>query len=172
MYELYNECGEHCDINQKLKYFLTRSEYLKLVIRTHRSILAEKATEKNNRENETLSLFERFNKIGIKSSKATERIELFASNLDFCLRVLKHENMLIENVYYRSKETRVELISKLTILVIDSIQNEFEDFFVNEHDFSKMSHNGINVVNSIINLIIKVALLILSYLKTFFIVEV
>lgn len=116
----------------------------------------DKATEKNNRENETLSLFERLSKNVTKSTKATERIELFTCNLDFCLRVLKHENMLIANIYYRSKETRVDLISKLTILVIDSIQNELEEFFVSDHDFSKLSHNGVNVVKAFINLIIKV----------------
>jgi hypothetical protein len=91
-----------------------------------------------------------------KQSKPVEYIEVFAENLDFSLRLLKHDNLLIQYVYDKSEETRTELISKLTILVIDQIQREFEAFFTNSLDFTKLANNGNHVILAITRFIIKV----------------
>ena len=54
----------------------------------------------------------------------------------------------------RSPETKSELISELTILVIAVIENEFEQFFVNAYGFGKLANNGEGVVNGIVHLIL------------------
>jgi hypothetical protein len=91
-----------------------------------------------------------------KQSKPVEYIEVFAENLDFSLKLLKHDNLLIQYIYEESEETRIELISKLTILVIDQIQREFENFFTHSLDFTKLANNGNHVILAITRLIIKV----------------
>jgi hypothetical protein len=87
-----------------------------------------------------------------------EYIELFADNLEFSLKLLKHENIIINNIYRKSYETRVDLTSKLTILVIDQIQKEFETFFNKKEscDFTKVSNSDDEVLAAIIKLIVKV----------------
>ena len=92
------------------------------------------------------------------SLKSVELIELFADNLDFNLRLLKHENRLLHNIYYKSNETCVELTSKLTILVIDQIQKEFEDFFTKNEscDLTKLSNSNDEVIFAVIKLIVKI----------------
>ena len=89
-------------------------------------------------------------------SKPVDYIEVFADNLDFSLKLLKHENVLIRSIFCKSEETCVELISILTILIMDQIKEEFERFFKNSCEFSKVSNNGEEVVEAIIRLIIKV----------------
>ena len=94
--------------------------------------------------------------MGSKQSNPVEYIEVFAENLDFSLKLLKHDNLLIHYVYQHSNETCIELISKLTIQVIDFIQREFEVFFTNSLDFTKLANNGNHVILAITRLIIKV----------------
>ena len=91
-----------------------------------------------------------------ESTRPVDYIEIFADNLDFSLKLLKDENSLVNNIFYKSDETRVELTSKLTILVIDQIQKEFEKFFTNSCDFSKLSNSDDEVVAAIIKLLLKV----------------
>ena len=78
--------------------------------------------------------------------------------MDFSLKLLKHENILLNNIYCKSYETRVDLISKLTILIIDQIQKEFETFFTKKEscDFTKLSNSDDEVLAAIIKLLAKV----------------
>jgi hypothetical protein len=88
--------------------------------------------------------------------KAFEYIEGFCDNLNFCLRILKHEKLIITRIFKNSEETKHELLCKLTILIIDQIQSEFELFLTNGVDFKQIQNNGHQVVNSIIELVIKI----------------
>ncbi len=63
---------------------------------------------------------------------------------------------MIQNIYCRSEETSIELLSILTILIMDQIKGEFELFFKNSVEFTKVSSNGEDTVEAIIKLIIKV----------------
>lgn len=91
-----------------------------------------------------------------KQSKPVEYIEMFAENLDFSLKLLKHDNLLIQRVYVNSEETRIELISKLTSMILDQIQKEFENFFTHSLDFTKPANNGNHVILAITRLLVKV----------------
>jgi len=158
-YELYNDSGEHCDINQKLNYCELRFDYLKSAIRAHSKALSEalgSSDEPSSGKGAVLGLRLFRDESRERISTATECIELFARNLDFCLKLLKHENILLKNIYQRSAETRDDLASKLTIMVVASIMSEFEEFFVNEHDFGKLANNGEHVVSAIVRLILRV----------------
>ncbi|CAF0823841.1 unnamed protein product [Brachionus calyciflorus] len=92
--------------------------------------------------------------------KPVELIEIFSENLDFCLKVLKHEKILIREIYSKSKETQNELISKLTLLVVEEIKKECEIFFKNSLDFTKFTNISDNVISSITRLKIKIKHLI------------
>ena len=73
---------------------------------------------------------------------------------------MKHENIIINKIFIRSEETRNDLITKLTILVIDQIQTRLESFFSDICDFTKLVNNGDRVVIATVHLILKV-----KYLK-------
>ena len=126
---------------------LTRDNNLKQILR-------EAAGKNNNNEqpDEPLPSADKTQ----ASSRPVEYIEIFADNLDFSLKLLKHENILVSTIYQKSDETRIDLVSKLTIMVIDIIKNEFEKFFTNSCDFTKISNNGDDVIAAIIRLIVKV----------------
>ena len=101
-----------------------------------------------------------------KHFNSVEYIEVFAENIDFSLKLLKHENLLIDYVYQHSNETCIELKSKLTIQVIDFVQSEIEEvFFTNSFDFTKLNNNGNKVIQAITRLIVKVQNL-KAYLQT------
>ena len=72
------------------------------------------------------------------AASSAQCIELFERTLDFCLRLLKHESLLVATIYRRSAETRLDLTSQLTLLIIASIMSEFERFFRHECDFGKV----------------------------------
>ena len=90
-YELYNEQAEHCDINQKLNFSEIRNPYLKLAMETFTASRSNCA----------------------KAVNPADYIEIFTQVLSFCLKLLRHENVLLTRIYYKSSETRVELISKV-----------------------------------------------------------
>jgi hypothetical protein len=92
------------------------------------------------------------------SYRPVEYIELFADNLDFILKILRHEKAILNFIYQKSYETCAELTSKLTILVIDEIQKEFENFFTKKEsvDFTKISNSDDEALVAIIKLIVKV----------------
>lgn len=123
---------------------LTRDNNLKQILR--------EAATKNEQTDEPLATADKTQ----ASSRPVEYIEIFADNLDFSLKLLKHENILVSTIYQKSDETRIDLVSKLTIMVIDIIKNEFEKFFTNSCDFTKISNNGDDVIAAIIRLIVKV----------------
>lgn len=156
-YELYNENHEHCDINQKLKYSEIRNDYLnKLILKSKDldSIMTDASTDLTMLDRVVDRL--KINK-NHSSASSAQCIEMFERTLDFSLKLLKHENILVASIYCRSPETRVDLISRVTILVINGIMIEFEHFFTHELDFTKIANNGGNVVVGITNLLMKVA---------------
>jgi hypothetical protein len=91
-----------------------------------------------------------------QKKKALEYIECFCENLNFCLRILKHEKSIITRIFKNSEETKHELLCNLTILIIDEIQTEFESFLTYGVDFKQVQNNGHQVVNAIIQLVIKI----------------
>ncbi|RNA12578.1 hypothetical protein BpHYR1_009062 [Brachionus plicatilis] len=92
--------------------------------------------------------------------KPVELIEIFSENLDFCLKVLRHETILINKIFIRSSDSCNDLISKLTVLVMEEIKRECELFFKNSLDFTKFTNISNNVVYSIIGLKMKIKNLI------------
>lgn len=92
-------------------------------------------------------------------SRSLESIELFNDNLNFALKLLRHEKMIINYIFQHSDDTQNELLADLTALILDEIQNEFEVFLTNGVDFRKISNNGPLVLESIVNLAVKIDLL-------------
>ncbi len=160
-YELYNDSGEHCDINQKLQYCHLRFEFIKSVMRTHSLKLHD--SKVNSSVNESTP--SRTNLFGLitfkddskeKSTTAAQCIELFNKSLDFFLKLLRHETILLQSIYRGSPETQDDLGSNLTIMVMASIESEFEEFFINANDFSKLVNNGEDVVGAFVDLVVRV----------------
>ena len=92
--------------------------------------------------------------------KPAEIIEIFSQNLDFCLKVLSHEKLLINSIFKSSVDSCNELVSKLTVLIMEEIKRECEIFFRNSLDFTKFTNISNNVVYSIIGLKLKIKNLI------------
>ena len=92
-------------------------------------------------------------------SRSLECIESFSDSLNFCLKVLQHEKLIVNYIFRNSEETCNELLTKLAVLVIEEIQNELILFSNQNIDFIKPANNGPYVVKSIIQLVLKVDML-------------
>lgn len=152
-YELYNDTNQHCDINEKLNFSQIRNEFLESLIQS--------SDKQSKREYLKSKLKSKFGKLFTKTThketnKAIEHIALFAEDLNFYLKILKHETMLIKAIFLNSEDTKRDLINKLTTAIIEIIQNEFENFFINASDFNNMTVSGDEILREIINLNIKV----------------
>ncbi len=151
-YELYNG-RDHCDIDTKLNFSIIRNKFLQTVMKIASKTSSNELTAYKSRlRNRVGRMFKA--SVG-EPHKALEYIALFAENLNFFLKLLSQEVSLIREIF-SDDQTKQELINKLTLLVIENIQTEFEDFFLNACDFHKLSNNGHEVVREMINLILKV----------------
>lgn len=92
--------------------------------------------------------------------RPAEMIEVFSENLDFSLKVLSHEKLLINSIFKSSSDSCNELVSKLTVLIMAEVKRECEIFFKNSLDFTKFTNISNNVVYSIIGLKLKIKNLI------------
>jgi hypothetical protein len=151
-YELYN-AGDHCDIDAKLKFSETRKKFLLTVIKITSKMSSNESSAHRSRLRNRIGRM--FRTTASEPHKALEYIALFAENLNFFLKMLSHEVGLIKEIF-SDDETKQVLVNKLTLLVIENIQTEFEDFFLNACDYKCMHNNGHEVVREMINLILKV----------------
>lgn len=149
-----NEYELHGDLNEKLKFSEIRNCFLQRLMQSC-SKMSSFDLYKSKLKSKLYSF-----KTHSESQKAVEYISLFAENLNVFLKMVKHENNLINRIYLNADEnTRADLISKLTIVMIKNLQVEFEKFFVNSFDFRKLCYNGDQVLREIINLNAKVYIL-------------
>jgi hypothetical protein len=140
--ELFNNKGEHCDLNEILKFSELRNNYIELIVKKCSK------TEKNEYFHSKLKKI-----FKAKSNKAVEYISIFSESLKFFFKLLKHEKILINKIFSGSDEaTRFETKKVLAELIIENIQEKFEEFFINSVDFNDHFNNSDETVREIISL--------------------
>jgi hypothetical protein len=97
--------------------------------------------------------------VKIHKTRSLDCIDMFNDNLNFCLKILQHEKLIISYIFKKSDDTCNELLTSLAVLIIDEIQNELSLFLTQNIDFKKLSNNGPYVVQAIITLVAKVDML-------------
>ena len=75
----------------------------------------------------------------LSSSRPMDYLDLYLHDLDFNLRLLMHEIALIQVVFHTSLDTQHELVSQLKTLFVDIIHREFDKFFEQKLDLSRLA---------------------------------
>lgn len=77
--------------------------------------------------------------VGLSISRPSDYLDLYLHDLGFNLRLLLHEVALIEMIFYDSSETQSQLVSQLKSLFVDVAHREFEKFFDQKLDLSRLN---------------------------------
>lgn len=75
----------------------------------------------------------------LSNSRPMDYLDLYLHDLDFNLRLLMHEIALIQVVFHASLDTQHELVSQLKTLFVDIIHREFDKFFEQKLDLSRLA---------------------------------
>ena len=141
----FDEKEDFIKLEELLQYNSIRNGYIKLVLKAYSIIMSKKYSDKS---------FKMLNNRIYVSP--VDSIDAFGNILDFFLSLLEHEKILAKHVYTRYDLAYDKYKVKLFSLVIYEIEHEFEQYFVHDHDYSKIGNNGTRVVTGIINLVLKV----------------
>ena len=150
---LFNEKYEPCDKEHMLQYDSIRIEYLKLVLKTFSLMMSFKFSNLNSGM-DSESFINSLTLTKISRVTASDTISVFGEILDFFLKLFEHENLLLKSIFTNSHEAAS--YRKLCYLMIDAIQLEFEQFFIQQYDYSKLANNSDSIVSGMVTVIYKV----------------